>query len=90
MVHLPVKVLDTEVHIFEQKRQGTVQCISLKRCSRTRESDNGCRALISGSGNVATHVAEKLVHVGALPLTLSDRGGYILATNGFSLETINE
>jgi glutamate dehydrogenase/leucine dehydrogenase len=49
----------------------------------------GSRALISGSGNVATHVAEKLVHVGALPLTLSDRGGYILATNGLALETIN-
>lgn len=49
----------------------------------------GSRALISGSGNVATHVAEKLVHVGALPLTLSDRGGYILATNGLTLETIN-
>ncbi len=49
----------------------------------------GARALVSGSGNVATHVAEKLVQVGALPLTLSDRGGYILAPEGLSLETIN-
>jgi glutamate dehydrogenase (NADP+) len=53
------------------------------------KSIQGARALISGSGNVATHVAEKLVHVGAIPLTLSDRGGYILAPEGLSLEVIN-
>ncbi len=49
----------------------------------------GARALISGSGNVATHVAEKLVQVGALPLTLSDRGGYILASDGLTEADIN-
>jgi glutamate dehydrogenase (NADP+) len=49
----------------------------------------GARALISGSGNVATHVAEKLIQVGALPLTLSDRGGYILAPGGLSREVVD-
>lgn len=49
----------------------------------------GMRALISGSGNVATHVAEKLVQVGALPLTLSDRGGYILAGEGLTQVVID-
>ncbi len=53
------------------------------------KSIQGARALVSGSGNVATHVAEKLVQVGALPLTLSDRGGYILAKEGLSLEVID-
>jgi glutamate dehydrogenase (NADP+) len=53
------------------------------------KSIQGARALVSGSGNVATHVAEKLVHVGAVPLTLSDRGGYILAKDGLSLEVID-
>lgn len=49
----------------------------------------GMRAVVSGSGNVATHVAEKLVQVGALPLTLSDREGYILSATGLTEETIN-
>jgi glutamate dehydrogenase (NADP+) len=49
----------------------------------------GMRAVISGSGNVATHVAEKLIQVGALPVTLSDREGYILSTTGLSQEVID-
>ncbi len=49
----------------------------------------GMRAVISGSGNVATHVAEKLIQVGALPLTLSDREGYILSKTGLSQEVID-
>jgi glutamate dehydrogenase (NADP+) len=46
------------------------------------------RAIISGSGNVATHVALKLIDEGAVPLTLSDRAGYIHAPQGLSKETI--
>ena len=53
------------------------------------KSIQGARALISGSGNVATHVAEKLIQVGALPLTLSDRGGYILAPGGLTQEVVS-
>ena len=48
----------------------------------------GTRALVSGSGNVATHVAEKLIQVGALPLTLSDRGGYIFKEDGLTQEIV--
>lgn len=53
------------------------------------KSIQGARALISGSGNVATHVAEKLIQVGALPLTLSDRGGHILAPGGLTQEVVS-
>jgi len=49
----------------------------------------GMRAVISGSGNVATHVAEKLIAEGALPLTLSDRDGYIYAEEGLSQEIVD-
>jgi len=49
----------------------------------------GMRAVVSGSGNVATHVAEKLIQVGALPLTLSDRKGYILNKEGLTQEIID-
>jgi len=46
-------------------------------------------AVISGSGNVATHAAEKLVQLGAKPITLSDSGGFIVDPDGLSLEKIN-
>jgi glutamate dehydrogenase (NADP+) len=49
----------------------------------------GMRAVVSGSGNVATHVAEKMIHEGAVPLTLSDRAGYIYAEEGLTQEVID-
>ncbi len=49
----------------------------------------GMRAVVSGSGNVGTHVAEKLIEVGAIPLTLSDRKGYILNMEGLTQEIIH-
>ena len=52
-------------------------------------SMDGKRVLISGSGNVATHAAEKVLQLGGKPLTLSDSGGFIHATSGFSQEQIN-
>lgn len=56
--------------------------------ARANKKIHGMRAVISGSGNVATHVALKLLEVGAIPLTLSDRGGYIYASEGLSKEVI--
>lgn len=50
----------------------------------------GMRAVISGSGNVATHVAEKMLHEGAVPLTLSDREGYVYCPTGLTQEVIEE
>ncbi len=49
----------------------------------------GMRAVISGSGNVATHVAEKLLHEGGIPVTLSDRDGYIYSASGLTHELIH-
>ncbi len=48
----------------------------------------GMRAVISGSGNVATHAAEKLIHLGAKPVTLSDSGGYIYDPDGLTIEKV--
>lgn len=48
----------------------------------------GMTVVISGSGNVATHIAEKLIAEGALPLTLSDREGYVYAKNGLDTGVI--
>ncbi len=49
----------------------------------------GKQAVISGSGNVATHAAEKVVQLGGKVLTLSDSGGYIHDPDGITLEKIN-
>ena len=49
----------------------------------------GKRAVISGSGNVATHAAEKIVELGGTVLTLSDSGGYIHDPDGITQDKID-
>ena len=49
----------------------------------------GMKVVVSGSGNVATHVAEKLIHEGAIPLTLSDREGYIYCKTGLRQKVVD-
>jgi glutamate dehydrogenase (NADP+) len=49
----------------------------------------GKTAVVSGSGNVATHAAEKLVQLGAKVLTLSDSGGFIYDPDGITQEKID-
>ncbi|EMS78986.1 NADP-specific glutamate dehydrogenase [Desulfotignum phosphitoxidans] len=51
----------------------------LKTQNQTLE---GKTCLISGSGNVAQHAAEKLIEMGAKVLTLSDSSGYIFDEEG--------
>ncbi|MGN6500370.1 MAG: NADP-specific glutamate dehydrogenase [Tsuneonella sp.] len=53
------------------------------------DSVEGKTAVISGSGNVATHAAEKIVQLGGKPVTLSDSGGFIHDPEGLTLEKIN-
>ena len=49
----------------------------------------GKTAVISGSGNVATHAAEKITHRGGKVVTLSDSGGFIHDADGFTQEKID-
>ncbi|QIQ85390.1 NADP-specific glutamate dehydrogenase [Erythrobacter sp.] len=49
----------------------------------------GKTAVISGSGNVATHAAEKIVQLGGKVLTLSDSGGFIYDPDGIDQEKID-
>jgi glutamate dehydrogenase (NADP+) len=49
----------------------------------------GKSVVISGSGNVATHAAEKCVQLGAKVLTLSDSGGFIHDPDGITQEKID-
>ena len=47
------------------------------------------KCIISGSGNVAQHAAEKLVQLGANVYTFSDSGGTIYDPEGFTQEKID-
>lgn len=49
---------------------------------------DGMHCLISGAGSLARSVAEKLLHLGAVPLTLSDTSGFILAEDGLTRNDI--
>lgn len=49
----------------------------------------GATCAISGSGNVAQYTAEKLIQLGAKPITMSDSGGTIVDADGFDFEKLN-
>src|ERR1700757_3185752 len=50
---------------------------------KTRKEDlRGKTALVSGSGNVSQYTVEKLITLGAKPVTLSDSTGYIFDEGG--------
>jgi glutamate dehydrogenase (NADP+) len=56
---------------------------------KTRKEDlKGKVALVSGSGNVAQYTAEKLITLGAKPVTLSDSTGYIYDEEGITREKL--
>ena len=48
----------------------------------------GKTCLVSGSGNVAQYTVEKLLHLGAKPVTLSDSGGFIHDPDGIDEEKL--
>jgi glutamate dehydrogenase (NADP+) len=57
--------------------------------AKTRgESLEGKECLISGAGNVAQFTAEKLLDLGAKPITFSDSGGFIHDKDGIDREKL--
>jgi glutamate dehydrogenase (NADP+) len=57
---------------------------------KTRGIDiKGKKCLVSGSGNVAQYTCEKLIELGAIPVTLSDSSGYIYDPNGITREKLD-
>ncbi|MGM5631279.1 NADP-specific glutamate dehydrogenase [Apibacter raozihei] len=51
-------------------------------------SIKGKKCLVSGSGNVALYTCEKLIELGAIPVTLSDSNGYIYDPDGITTEKL--
>lgn len=59
-------------------------------CEDNKVAMKGARCVVSGSGNVAQYTIEKLLELGAIPLTVSDSTGYVLEPNGFTKEKLEK
>src|SRR6266404_4632383 len=56
---------------------------------KTRKEElEGKTCLVSGAGNVAQYTIEKLITLGAKPVTMSDSSGYILDEEGITREKL--
>jgi glutamate dehydrogenase (NADP+) len=53
------------------------------------DSLTGKTCVVSGSGNVAQYTVEKLIQLGAKPVTLSDSNGYIYDSDGICGSKLN-
>jgi len=61
----------------------------LQNMLKTRGIDiKGKTVLVSGAGNVAQYTVEKLIELGAKPVTMSDSDGYIYDPNGIDAEKL--
>ncbi len=56
--------------------------------STKKQTLEGKVCLVSGSGNVAQYTVEKLLQLGAKPVTLSDSNGYIYDEAGINMEKL--
>jgi len=55
-----------------------------------KDSMKGKRVAISGSGNVATFAAQKVMELGGVVVSLSDSGGCVVEEGGFTKDQIEE
>jgi len=56
--------------------------------NRIGESIKDKTCVVSGSGNVAQHTIEKILHMGGKPVTASDSGGFIHDPDGFDMDKL--
>jgi len=54
------------------------------------ENIEGKKVAVSGSGNVAIYTCEKLIQLGAIPITVSDSKGCIYDSRGIDLDSLKE
>ena len=59
---------------------------AVEMLKRINETFEGKTVVISGSGNVAQHAAEKALEFGAKVVSMSDSSGYIYDSEGFDLK----
>lgn len=57
---------------------------------RAEDGIDGRRAIVSGSGNVATYAIEKVHQLGGTAVTASDSSGYVVDESGIDLELLKQ
>ena len=57
---------------------------SVEHFKANNDTIKGKKCFVSGSGNVATYCCEKLIELGAFPLTMSDSSGVLVEPEGFT------
>ncbi|MEM8893040.1 MAG: NADP-specific glutamate dehydrogenase [Bacteroidota bacterium] len=57
--------------------------------NRKGDSVKGKTCVVSGSGNVAQHTVEKIIHLGGKAVTLSDSGGFVHDPDGIDQEKLD-
>ena len=81
------KGLDFGGSLVRPEATGYGNCYFLLNMLATKGIDiKGKRVAISGSGNVATYTAKKLMQLGAVVVSMSDSDGSIYAPNGLTQE----
>jgi glutamate dehydrogenase (NADP+) len=63
--------------------------LAVELLAHRKQSIEGKRCLVSGSGNVAQYTVEKLMQLGAVPVTLSDSAGYIYDEAGIDRKKLD-
>ncbi|KAJ5072985.1 nadp-specific glutamate dehydrogenase 1-related [Anaeramoeba ignava] len=74
---------------YKKLRNAFEGVLTGKEMLKANEQDlKGMKCLVSGSGNVAQYCVEKLLHLGAIPLTMSDSNGFVYEPEGFDHEKL--
>jgi glutamate dehydrogenase (NADP+) len=68
---------------------GTVYFVSAMLAERGQDL-YGMRVVVSGSGNVAVHAAQKAQELGAKVVAMSDSGGYVVDESGIDVELVKD
>jgi len=71
----------------ESTGYGTVYMME-EMLKRNGENIEGRTCLVSGSGNVATYAAEKIIHLGGKIVTMSDSSGFVYDKAGIDTEKL--
>ena len=73
--------------LIRPEATGYGNCYFLQSMLATRGIDiKGKKVAISGSGNVATYTAQKIMQLGGKVVSMSDSGGTVIAPDGFTQE----
>lgn len=67
-------------------------CYFAAECLKHQRNDSfeGKKVIVSGSGNVAQHAAEKAIQLGATVIAMCDSSGYVYAPDGIDVDKIKE